>query len=108
MDLRVYYQKIRDEQAKIADEFPIVVSNETTDGGKQGTMTEVPRRLAAKLVVEGTAKIATTDEAAAFRKAQAVAKQAAEQLAASSRLQLTVVSSAELDKLKGKPGVTKG
>ena len=40
-------------EATIADEFPVVVSKETADGGKDGTMTEVPRRMAAKLVVDG-------------------------------------------------------
>src|ERR1035441_7124302 len=53
MDLQVYYQKIRETEAKMADEFPLVVSMETADGGKSGTTTEVPRRLAAKMLVEG-------------------------------------------------------
>ena len=39
-------------------EFPLVVSVETSDGGKGGTKTEVPRRLAAKLLVEGQARLA--------------------------------------------------
>ena len=55
MDLQVYYQKIRDMETKITDEFPLMVSMETADGGKGGTKTEVPRRLAAKLLVEGIA-----------------------------------------------------
>ena len=50
MDLRVYYQKIRDIESKIAHEFPVVKSLETSDGGKPGILTEVPRRIAAKLV----------------------------------------------------------
>ena len=57
MDMRLYYQKIRDMEAKIADEFVTIVSRETADGGKEGTKTEVPRRVAAKLVVEGVATL---------------------------------------------------
>ena len=67
MDLQMYYQKIREMETKIADEFPLVVSVETSDGGKSGTKTEVPRRLAAKLLVEGLARLATKDEMKAYR-----------------------------------------
>jgi len=101
MDLRVYYQKIRDFEAKIAEDFPVVVSKETGDGGKNGTLTEVPRRLAAKLMVEGQAELATVEQRQAFRELQAEAKRLADQLAAASKVHLTVVSTADLDKLKG-------
>ena len=57
MDLRIYYQKLRDMEAKIPEEFPTVVSRETPDGGKAGTKTQVPRRMAAKLIVEGLADL---------------------------------------------------
>src|ERR1043166_7666623 len=48
MDLRHYYRKIREMESNITDEYPLVVSFETGDGGKSGICTEVPRRLAAK------------------------------------------------------------
>ena len=67
MDLQIYYQKIREVEAKIADEFPIVVSNETADGGKDGRKTEVPRRLGAKMIVDGLARLATKEELKAYR-----------------------------------------
>jgi len=101
MDLQIYYQKIREVEARIADEFPIVVSKETADGGKEGRKTEVPRRLAAKLVVEGLARFAEPEEVKAYRATMAEAKRAAEQLAQAAKLQLTVLSTAELDRLKG-------
>ena len=100
MDLQVYYQKIREMETKIADEFPLVVSVETSDGGKGGTKTEVPRRLAAKLLVEGLARLASKDELKAYREALAEAKRIAERAAAAARLQLTVLSSTELDRLR--------
>ena len=43
MDLKVYYQKIREWETKIVEEFPVVISKETGDGGKAGTLTEVPK-----------------------------------------------------------------
>ena len=33
MDLKVYYQKIREQETQIADEFPVVVSH--GDGGRR-------------------------------------------------------------------------
>ncbi len=101
MDLKLYYQKIRDVETKLLDEFPIIVSRETADGGKDGIKTEVPRRLAAKLIVEGLARLASTEEARLFREMVLEAKRVAEQVAAATRVQLAVLSTAELERLKG-------
>jgi hypothetical protein len=101
MDLQAYYQKIRDMESKITDEFPLLVSVETSDGGKGGTKTEVPRRLAAKLLVEGQARLASKDELKAHREMLAEAKRLAERAAAAERVQLTVLSSTELERLRG-------
>jgi len=101
MDLQVYYQKIREAESKIPEEFPLVVSAETNDGGKGGTITEVPRRIAAKLMIEGQARLATKEEAKAHREAVAEAKRAADRAAAAAKVQLTVLSTTELDKLRG-------
>ena len=103
MDLKHYYQKMREAASKIADPFPVVVSNETPDGGKSGVCSEVTRSIAAKMVIEGLVRVATVAEAEAFRLAQAEAKRNAEQLAAVSRVQLAVLSSDELKSLKGLP-----
>ena len=101
MDLQLYYQKIRTMAASIEDAFPVVVSAETPDGGKNGVLTEVSPRLAAKMVVEGTARLATAAEAKAFRKSQAEAKRLADQEAAASKVQLAVLSTDELNRLVG-------
>jgi hypothetical protein len=101
MDLRLYYQKIRDIEATIADEFPVVVSRDTGDGGKSGTLTEVPRRIAAKMIVEGQARLAAMEQKQAFLESQADAKRLLDQVEAAARIQVTVVSAAELDKFKG-------
>jgi hypothetical protein len=102
MDLRGYYDKVR-EVGKRLPEPCVVVSLETGDGGKPGVRTEVPRRIAAQMIVSGTARAATTEEARAFQDANLEAKRAADQLAAASRMQVTVIPSSEWRSLKG-PG----
>ena len=104
MDLKLYYQKIRDKESEITEAFPIVVSNETADGGKLGVLTEVTPAIAAKMVVEGVARLATAKEEMAFRTVQAEAKRVADQAAAAAKVQFTVVSTTELNKLKSVPG----
>jgi hypothetical protein len=107
MDLRLYYQKIRDKESEITDAFPIVVSNETADGGKPGVLTEVTPGIAAKMVVDGVARLATAQEAKTFRAAQVEAKRVADQAAAAAKVQFTVVSTTELNNLKSNPGSSK-
>ena len=107
MDLQVYYQKIRETETSIADAFPLVVSMETADGGKGGTKTEVARRLAAKLLVEGMVRLASKDEVKAYRDAAGEAKRVAEREVAAARLQLTVLSTTELDRLRSAARSTK-
>jgi hypothetical protein len=100
MDLRAYFEKIRAVEEKIAEEFAVVISEATADGGKPGTLTEVIRRVAAKLIVDGLARLASHEEAKAFQTGQAEAKRVADQETAASRVQLTVLSSDELDQIK--------
>lgn len=103
MDLQIYYKKIRDLAATLTDEFPLVVSRDTTDGGKAGVPNEVAPRLAAKLVVDGTARLATPEEAQAFRLALAEAKRLADSEAAASKVQLTVLTTEEVKRLRSSP-----
>lgn len=95
MDLRLYYQKIRETSSNITDPYIVMVSRETADGGKEGICTEVPRALAAKMLVDGIARLAKPEESAAFHQKQAEDKRLAEQAAAASRVQVTVLSTDE-------------
>lgn len=101
MDVKVYYQKLRQIEAGITDKEVVVVSLETPDGGKPDVKTEVTRAAAAKLIVENRARLATEEEATAYREAVTEAKRAADQVAAASRMQFTVLSEADLKLLKG-------
>lgn len=70
MDLRVFYQKMRKLESEISAEHVVIVSIETSEGGAAGRMTEVARPLAARMVVEGRARLATETEATEFRREQ--------------------------------------
>ena len=100
MDLTLYYNKIREQERDISEEFPVIVSNETGDGGKAGHLTEVPREVAARLVVQGVARLAAPEQREAFRAAQAAAVRSFEEVAAAGRVQFSVMPTADLDRLK--------
>lgn len=67
MDLRAYYQKIRIIEADIREDSVVIVSRETSDGGRAGFKTDVPRAVAARMVVEETADLASAEQTAQFR-----------------------------------------
>ena len=101
MDLRVFYQKIRQIEASLAEADVIVMSRETADGGRAGVPSEVSRAVAARMIVEGKARLATSDEAKAFRASVAEAKRVADQAATAGKVQITLISDADLQALKG-------
>jgi len=100
MDLRLYYQKIRDTQAKIADPFPVVESCETPDGGIAGRLTEVTPAVAARLIVEGAARLVKEADAAALREERAKAKQAADEAQAAAKVPMTFLPVAEWNRIQ--------
>lgn len=101
MDLKVFYQKLRKIEQEIADPHVLVVSNETPDGGRAGQKTEVTRAIAARLIVEGRARLAGAAEIAEYRGALDQARQDAEQRSMAQKIQVSVVSEADFRGLKG-------
>jgi hypothetical protein len=93
VDLRSYYRKIREIEGGIKTPFVVVISLETPEGGKAGTQTEVSRHVAARLMAEGRALVATDAEAKQFHERQAEARCDAEAVAAAQRMQVTIVPS---------------
>jgi len=100
MDLKRYYQSIHEHESTIKDAYAVVVSLETPDGGKSGTLSEVLPRVAAKMIVDGVARLASEAEKRRFREAQAEAQKVAERAALANRVQLSVVTTAELNRLR--------
>lgn len=73
MDLRAYYEKVRTIEAMIDAVFAVVISRDTPDGGRAGVKAELPRAVAARLIADGKAELATPEETAQHQ-AQAEAK----------------------------------
>jgi uncharacterized Fe-S cluster-containing radical SAM superfamily enzyme len=100
MDLRMFYQKLRKLEQEITDPHVVMVSQETSDGGKAGQKAEVSRGNAARLILEGRSRLASAEESAEYRKTIEQALQDAEQRAISGKVQLNVISDADLRAIK--------
>lgn len=100
MDLRLYFHKVRTLEATIPGEHAVVVSLETSDGGREGRLTEVAREVAAKLVVQGKVRLANEDETEQFKVTARAAKKAADEQMLRDRLQLTALREADVELLR--------
>ena len=97
MDLKVFYKKIREAAALIPADFTVLASLETPDGGKAGVMSEVPRAIAARMIVEGRARTATVEETEAFYAHEEELRLKAERELAPARLQVAVMSEKDIE-----------
>jgi hypothetical protein len=100
MDLRAFYQKLKKIEQGITDPHVLVISHETPDGGKAGQRTEVTRSNAARLILEGRAHVASTEEAADYRSTLEQARLDAEQRAMAQKIQVNVVSESDFRTIK--------
>src|SRR5437764_10984463 len=91
---------MRTIEATIPGDHAVVVSSETSDGGVPGQFSEVSRELAAKLVVQGKARLADEDEAEQFRSEVRAAKQVADELAMRARVQVNLLPETDLELLR--------
>jgi hypothetical protein len=96
MDLKQYFKKIKDTESSIEELYLLMVSLETADGGKSGTVVEVSRQEAAKAMVEGRAVRASDEQKDAYWKLEAERKKSAEKAEFSRRLQIAIISDSEL------------
>ncbi len=107
MDLKAYYRRVRELEASLPDEFLVVKSISTEAGGVDGRLTEVSRPLAAKLLAEELAELASADEAKEFRKKALAAQQAELERREAARIQFHVISESDLGSLRGPRNRTK-
>lgn len=96
MDVKQYYKKIREVEASLEEAYPLIISVETSDGGKAGTVCEVPRHTAARMIVENRAVLASAKEKEAYKQQQVVAKKAAEKAELARRVQVAIISDPDL------------
>jgi hypothetical protein len=106
MDLKGYYRKVREIEASIEEEFPVIKSLLTEDGGNAGQLTEVTRAIAARMIHDGSAVMASADEVQEFRRSTEEARQQEEQRRRAAEIQFTILSEADLRTLQG--GARKG
>jgi hypothetical protein len=107
MDIRIYYRKLREIEETIPGDAAVVISLETTDGGKAGVASEVSRRTAAKMVLDLRARLADEEETKLYRERQLEALRAAEQLESARRVQVTMVPAGDLRNVKSGNRTTK-
>jgi hypothetical protein len=101
MDMRQFYKKIKEFEAGITNEEVIVVSNDTPDGGKAGVMSELKRSLAARMLTEGKVRLATEEEVQSFQLEKEAEYSRAQEVLSSSKVQIAVISEAEMKAIKG-------
>ncbi len=101
MNLRMYYDKIREWEARIGEEFMVLASLETPDGGKAGVKTEAGKRTGG---AHDRGRPGAAGDAGGSRgipRGAGGGEAEAERAAAAARVQVAVVSGPELEKLKG-------
>jgi hypothetical protein len=86
-----YWDEVADMAASIQDEFVLVVSRSTRNGGRAGSISEVDRHTAAKLVVDGSHVLAAEEQALEYRAAQEKRIEDSKREAAARRLQVEVI-----------------
>ena len=100
MDLKEYYGKIRETAEGLPGDFVVIVSLKTPDGGKEGVRTEVDRQQAARMIVDGRARAATTEEAAQFHTGQRDAIKKAQEDEQRKRVHVTIIPDEDLAALR--------
>lgn len=100
MNLKDYYQEITAQEAEIEESFALVISLATPNGGRAGIASEVNRVIAAKLIVDKQARLASPEEVKKLR-ADRVEKQRLNDLASlQERVRMTRLAEDELRALK--------
>lgn len=100
MNLKSYFQKIHEYEASIVEPFVVMISQETSDGGKEGLLTEVSKAVAAKMIVNGQGRLASEEATREFQERKAQAKRDADTEATANRMQVTLVPTADLMKTR--------
>ena len=91
MDLRVYYNRVREVERTLEGAHVVLVSLVTQDGGRAGVLTEAPRHVAAKQIAEGRARVSTAEEADIFHADNTRRKREFDELEAMNRVQFVVM-----------------
>jgi len=100
VDLTVFYRKIRQIEKEIEGDHAVVVSSETPDGGVSGRTANVPKAIAARLVVEGKARLATAEESERHHRETTQAIEAGRRRELLGRAQVRLLSDGDIEALR--------
>ena len=103
MDLKAYYKRIREIAAAIPGEYAVVVSRATPDGGRAGHFTEVPREVAARMVADGIAELASENEVSRFVEEAQMRQAEEERRRAAARIQVNLITEEQARALATRP-----
>lgn len=96
MDVKQFYQQVRELSAQLAADAVVIKSLSTSNGGKAGVLTEVSRQTAAMQIILGTAVLATSDESTAYYQDMEARRQLAEKAEALTRLQVSLSTATQI------------
>jgi hypothetical protein len=99
MDLQLHYSKMRQEEQKMTDEFPVIASNESSDGGRANVFAEVTRRIAARFITLGLARLATGEEKKTFDDAKIEARLMAIEALERANVSATLLATRSIERL---------
>ncbi len=100
MDLRVFFQKVRQLEKELPGNHVVVVSTETPDGGRPGQTAEVAKAVAARMIVEGKARLATPEECAQRQSEVASGIETAKRRDLMGKAQVRLLSDSDIESLR--------
>lgn len=96
MDVKQFFQRVREVAIQLPSDAVVIKSLATTNGGKAGVMTEAGRQTAATEIVNGSAVLASSEEATAYYQEMEAKRQVAERAQALTRFQISLSTAAQL------------
>lgn len=100
MNLKDYYREITEQEDAIEEQFVLVISLATPNGGRAGVASEVNRVTAAKLVVDKIARLASPEEVKKLRDDREEKQRLKDLASLQERVRMTRLAEDELRALK--------
>jgi hypothetical protein len=100
MNLKDYYREIEAQESAIDENFVLVASLPTPNGGRAGVVSEVNRATAAMLIVEGKARLLSDVEAIQLKADKESAQRQKDLAELQDRVRMTRLAEEQLQALK--------
>lgn len=92
MNLRKYYESVKEARKKLPEPFAYVTSTSTPNGGVEGVVTEVETEIAARMIVDGVATPSSEEEISAFKERREANRIAAKEEELRNKVRITLVN----------------